>query len=169
MQRLSHPNAHPSDISIDPHGIPFFCESGINRIGRIEPTDLSVIEFSLPEGSRPRRLTIASDDSIYYTDYHRGFLGQLNPKNGKVKEWSSPGGAKSTPYGIAMTSDGMVWYSESGTNPDVVVRFDPRSQKLARWFLPAGNGVRNMVAAPVGEIYMACSGSNTIGAVRIEK
>ena len=34
------------------------------------------------------------------------------------KKWMSPGGAQSNPYGIAITSDGVVWYSESGVKPN---------------------------------------------------
>ena len=62
-----------------------------------------------------------------YTDYARGYLGHFDPSAGKlVKEWMSPGGAESNPYGIAITHDGEVWYSESGVNPNTLVQL--RSQ-----------------------------------------
>ena len=169
LQPLATPKAQPSGIAINSQGVPFFCESGTNRIGRINPQDMTITEFILPEGARPRRLAVASDDSIYYTDYRRGFLGQLNPANAKVREWASPGGPKSAPYSITITPDDMVWYSESGVTPDAVVRFDPRTQKLARWFLPTADGIRNMVSSPKGDIYVTGSASNSVGAVRIEK
>ncbi len=34
-------------------GIPFFCEFGSNKIGRIDPATMSISEFVLPKGARP--------------------------------------------------------------------------------------------------------------------
>jgi virginiamycin B lyase len=60
-----------------------------------------------------------------------------------VKEWLSPGGEKSEPYGISAIND-VVWYSESGTKPNTVVRFDPKSGQFQTWAIPGGgNIVRN--------------------------
>ena len=63
------------------------------------------------------------DPDEYVTwDYARGFLGHFDPRTGKfLEERASPGGAKSKPYGIAVTSDGVVWYSESGVTPNTLV------------------------------------------------
>jgi len=52
------------------------------------------------------------------------------------------GGSDSEPYGIAITNDGEVWYSESGVKPNTLVRFDPKSESFgtmpsrpgAEWF-----------------------------------
>lgn len=52
--------------------------------------------------ARPRRIAIAGDDTIYYTDYARGYLGHVDPKTGKVEEYASPGRSGSKPYAIAM-------------------------------------------------------------------
>jgi len=51
------------------------------------------------------------DDVIYYADYSRGYLGRLDTKTGAIKEWPSPGGPKSQPYGITF-ADGAIWYSD---------------------------------------------------------
>jgi streptogramin lyase len=48
--------------------VPFFCELGTNKMGRIDPTTMAITEYKLPEGARPRRLAIASDNAIYFTD-----------------------------------------------------------------------------------------------------
>src|SRR5207245_1943398 len=84
-------------------------------------------EYTLPDGgARPRRLAFTSDDVIWYSDNVRGYLGRLDPATGQAKEWLSPGGPQSEPYGISVIKD-VVWYSESGTTPNTVVRFDPSS------------------------------------------
>ena len=102
----------------------------------------------------------------YGTDYGRGYLGRLDPRTGGVREWRSPGGPDSKPYGIAITPDGMVWYSESGVQPNTIVRFDPKRKLLASAEIPSGGGVvRNMAATRDGRLFIACSGVNKVGVV----
>ena len=127
---------------------------------------MQIREYALPSGARPRRLAVADDDTVYYSDYARGYLGRLDPATGKVQEWTSPGGPGSKPYGIAITPDGMVWYSESGVQPNTIVRFDPRQQLFSRTNIPSGGGVvRNMAATRDDRLYIACSGVNKVGIV----
>src|SRR6266705_224498 len=76
----------------------------------------------------PRRIAITSDDVLWYGDYSRGYLGSYDPKTGKAREWKSPAGIDSAPYGITAVGD-VVWYSESGASPNTLVRFDPKTEK----------------------------------------
>lgn len=67
---------------------------------------------------------------------------------------------------IAITNDGMVWYSETGLQPNTIVRFDPKTERFASGPVPVGGGViRNMAAAPDGRVFIACSGANQVGVV----
>lgn len=164
------PTAHavPYGIVILPNGHPFFCEFGSNKLGTIDPQSTTIHEYTLPSaGARPRRLALAPDGTIFYTDYARGYLGHFDPAAGRLlKEWPSPGGSESNPYGIAVTSDGVVWYSESGVHPNTLVRFDPKSEAFSNEPIPSGGGVvRNMVATPDGHLYLACSGVNKVAVV----
>ncbi len=62
----------------------------------------------------------------------------------------------------------IIWYSESGTRPNTVVRFDPTTEKFQTWAIPSGGGVvRNMVHTPDGNLWLACSGVNGIAEVEI--
>jgi virginiamycin B lyase len=157
------PNALPYGMVIGADGAPYFCEFGSNKIGRVDPAEMSIRELVLPEGARPRRIALARDGTLYYSDYARGMLGHLDPASGKVEEWRSPGGPGSRPYGIASTSDGVVWYSESGVQPNTLVRFDPATRRFEVMPIPSGGGVvRNLVATPQGQLYLACSGANRV-------
>jgi virginiamycin B lyase len=157
----------PYGIAVNSKGIPFFCEFGTNKMAKIDPQNMAITEFTLPEGVRPRRMAIDAEDRIYFTDYEGGNLGRLDPATGAVKMWPSPEGPKSAPYGIAITPDGAVWYSESGVKPNTMVRFDPKTEQFARASIPSGGGtVRNMVATPDGRVYIACSGVNKVGVVQ---
>jgi len=164
------PTAHavPYGIVVLPNGKILFCEFGTNKLGTIDPKQMTIQEFTLPNSStRPRRLALAPDGTIFYSDYARGYLGHFDPTTGKLlKEWASPGGSGSEPYGIAVTRDAIVWYSESGMKPNTLVRFDPKTESFSSEAIPSGGGVvRNMVATPDGRLYLACSGVNKVAVV----
>jgi virginiamycin B lyase len=161
-------HAVPYGIVVTQSNVPFFCEFGANRLASVDPSTMKIREYTLPSATaRPRRIAPAPDGTIYYTDFARGYLAHFDPASGKLlQEWVSPGGAESEPYGIAITSDGLVWYSESGVKPNTLVRFDPKSERFSAEQIPSGGGVvRNMVATPDGRLYLACSGVNKVAVV----
>lgn len=159
-------NSHPYGIAINSKGLPVFCEFNSNKMASINPQTMEITEYTLPEGARPRRMAIDANDRIYFTDFSEGHLGRLDMATGAVKMWASPGGAKSAPYAIAITPDGMVWYSESGVKPNTIIQFNPRTEQFARANIPSGGGtVRNMAATSDGRVYIACSGVNKVGVV----
>ncbi len=162
--------SNPYGMVINSKGVPYFVEFGANKIASVDPETLEIHEYVLPhEESRPRRVAITPDDVIYYSDYSRGYLGRFDTKTGAMTEWLSPGGPKSQPYGITIVN-GIVWYSESNTKPNTIVRFDPKTEKFQTWAIPSGGGVvRNMVHSPDGRtLWIACSGMNRIGEVQIK-
>ena len=162
------PHANPYGLVISSKGDPFFDEFGANKIGRIDPQTLAIREYLLPEGARPRRIAITGDDVIWYSDYARGYLGRLDPVTGKVTEWPSPGGPRSQPYAITALK-GVIWYVESGTSPNALVRFDPATQRFQTFAIPSGGGVvRNMMPTADGQaLALACSGVNKVALARI--
>jgi virginiamycin B lyase len=140
---LPTPNGRPHDPARSADGALWYTAQRANKLGRLDP---------------------ATGD----TDYARGYLGRLDPKTGKVEEWPSPGGPRSRPYGIAVAPDGVVWYSESGVEPNTIVRFDPKTRDFAREDIPSGGGiVRNLVATPDFKLYLACSGVNKVAIVEL--
>jgi virginiamycin B lyase len=170
LKEVPTESALPYGIQINSKGVPVFCELGTNKMASIDPATMKITEYPLPEFVRPRRLAIAADDTVYFTDFKSGHLGRLNTATGAVKMYESPGGPESNPYGIAITPDGMVWYSESGVKPNTIVRFDPKTETFARANIPSGGGVvRNMAATPDGRVYIACSGVDKVGVVEPAK
>jgi virginiamycin B lyase len=166
LKEVPTENALPYGIQINSKGIPIFCELGTNKMSSIDPSTMKITEYPLPEPVRPRRLAIARDDTVYFTDFKSGHLGHLNITTGAVKLYDSPSGPESNPYGITITPDGMVWYSESGVKPNTIVRFDPKTESFARAGIPSGGGViRNMVSTSDGRVYIACSGVDKVGVV----
>ena len=79
----------------------------------------------------------------------------------------SPSGAESQPYGIRSVN-GVIWYSESNTRPNTLVRFDPKTTKFQTWAIPSGGGVvRNMMPTRDGNLVMACSGVGKVALVEL--
>jgi virginiamycin B lyase len=131
---------------------------------------MAIKEFTLPNSdTRPRRVAITGGDVLWYADYSRGYLGRFDTKTGAVKEWPSPGGPQSQPYGIVGLKD-VIWYSESAVSPNTLVRFDPKTEKFQTWAIPSGGGVvRNMMANTDGNgLVLACSGRNRVALVQIQ-
>ena len=162
--------ANPYGLVMSSKAVPFACDFGTNKIIRIDPETLAIQEFPLPNAdSRPRRIAISPDDIIWYADYSRGYLGRLDTTTGKVSEWPSPSGPTSQPYGITYL-DGAIWYVESAIKPNVLVRFDMKSEKFQSWLIPGGGGVvRNIKSTDEGNIVMAESGVNKIALVQVTR
>jgi virginiamycin B lyase len=157
---------------VDSKGRPWFNEFGSDKIATIDPATLKIREYKLPNGrSRGRRMAITSDDRVWYVDYTRGFLGRLDPANGQFKEWALPGGPTALPY--AMTSDDQdrVWMVETGSQPNRLVGFDPKTEKfLGVTPIPSGGGtVRHMMFDERGGQIWFGTDNNTIGRAEVSK
>jgi virginiamycin B lyase len=164
-------NSRPYGVRIDSKGVPYFDLFNSNKIASADPKTLIIREYPLPDPkARPRRIAVGRDDTVWYGDYARGYLGHLDPKTGKVEEFQSPGGADSKPYAIDVTADGAVWYVETGDETkNMLVRFNPETKKFQTWPIPGGGGtVRNMEIDKQGNLWLAESGVGRISRVTIK-
>ena len=163
-------NSRPYGVRLDSKGVPYFDLFNSNKIASADPKTLIIREYPLPDPkARPRRIAVGKDDTVWYGDYARGFLGHLDPKSGKVEEFQSPGGPESKPYAIDVTADGAVWYVETGDETkNMLVRFNPETKKFQTWAIPGGGGtVRNMEIDKHGNLWLAESGVGRISRVTI--
>src|SRR5438046_2107256 len=140
--------ARPYGLVAAPDGMIWMALFGTNQIGRIDPADGALKIFPLPaSGARPRRLIVDATGIVWYSDYARGKLGRLDPATGQVRDYPCPGGDASQTYGIAVGTDGRIWYDESGT--DEIVAFDPATERALTVKIPTpGSVVRNMAVEP---------------------
>ena len=168
LVQLPTPRSRPYGIMINAKGVPVFCEFGTNKIATLDPETLQIKEYTLPDpASRPRRIALVGDE-VYYSDFARGYLGRLNLVTGAHKEWPSPSGPKSEPYGIVYAK-GAIWYNESFAKPNTIVRFDPKTEKFQSWAIPGGGDiVRKMDVTPDGNPVMANSLVNQVGLVEVK-
>jgi len=162
------PRSRPYGILVGANGVPVYCEFGTNKIATVDPKTMTIKEYTLPNpASRPRRIALVGDE-VYYSDFSRGFLGRLNLVTGAHKEWPSPSGPQSQPYGIVFAK-GAIWYNESFAKPNTIVRFDPVTEKFQSWAIPGGGDiVRKMDVTPDGNPVTANSLVNQVGMVEVK-
>lgn len=164
--RLQTPKAQPYSLKIDSKGNVWISCNGAPCLIKIDPNTFEISEFSLPlPGTTVRRIDIGPDDRVWYVNSGRGRLGVYDPATGVAKEWDSPSGRTSHPYGIVVV-DGIVWYNESNVRPDMLVRFDPKTEKFQSWPIPSGGIyagiVRHMRATKEGNLLIHQSSTNRI-------
>jgi virginiamycin B lyase len=142
---VATPRAKPYGMWPAPDGTLWIALFGTNKIAQLNPeSPATLVEVTLPAGgARPRRIAVDLTGNVYYTDHDRGFLGRWDPATKQHKEWASPGGARSNPYGIAVGPDQRIYYNESGA--DAIVAFSPTTEKLDVIPIPTkGSVVRNI-------------------------
>jgi virginiamycin B lyase len=166
--------ARPYGIRRDSNGMMWIAYRGAYKIARINPETREITEFETPnygkhpgKGYNVRRLAIDEQDNVWYVDSALGEIGRYNQATGEFKQWKSPSGVDSHPYGIEVI-DGIVWYNESDVRPDTLVRFDPETEEFQSWPFPSGIGIiRNMSKTPDGNLVVHQSSTNTVGLVLI--
>jgi virginiamycin B lyase len=158
------PNARPYGIVVGGDGALWFCEFGTYKLGRIDIKTGAITEYEIPsKGARPRRLA-ALGMVIYFTDFRGGFLGRFDTQTKAFRDWPSPSGPGSQPYGIETDLRGDIWYCEFKGNQ--LVRFSPATEKFEVFPMPSPNSeVRNMVRDSAGHLWLALSGANKVAVV----
>ncbi len=158
-------SSRPYGIEIDSRGRPWVVLFNTNLIGTVDPTTMKLTTFTLPEGARPRRLVITSDDQVWYADYARGYLGRLDSKTGQVQEWQNPGGSQSRPYGMAIDRSERIWFVETGLHPNRFVGFDPATKEFfsVTEISSGGGSVRHMYYDKRTNVVWFGTDTNTIG------
>lgn len=168
--RVTTERARPYGIALDSKGRPWVNLFGTNKLATVDPATFELREIELPRpGARSRRIGITSDDRVWYVDYAEGMLGAFDPATGKFQEWTLPGGAGSRPYAMAVDDRDRVWVVETGSQPNRLVGFEPRTQEFFSITpVPSGGGtVRHMIFhAPTRSIWFGTD-TNTISRARI--
>ena len=99
--------------------------------------------FDVPQGDHPHDVAPAPDGTVWYTGQHKGVLGSLDPKTGKVER--IPLGDGSSPHGVIVGPDGAAWVTDSGLN--AIVRVDPATREVTTWKLPKDRANANLNTA----------------------
>jgi virginiamycin B lyase len=168
MADLPNVIADPAGLAFNSKGVLFFAERGTARLGSINPLTMQVTEYVMPEPeSGATSVTVTPDNAVWYTDNLRGYLGRFDPQTGKFSEWSSPSGARSRPDGILRVGNAL-WYAESGATPNMLVRFDLKTEKFQTWPVKDGGGIKHLQADRDGSLWLTRPMTNGIAHVVIK-
>jgi virginiamycin B lyase len=105
-------------------------------------------QFAPPTpGSSPNYVAVDNAGTVWFTEVGAGQIARLNPQTGAITEFP----ATSFPQGIAVATDGQVWFAQRVT-PQAVLRFNPATNVLTP-FSVTNAGPQSIVAAPDGSMW----------------
>ena len=160
------PRARPYGIRMDSNDRPWIALFGTNKLATVDPESFAIEEIELPRAETlPRRLAVASDNTVWYVDYKNVYLGQYNPGTTEIKEWRMPGKKQSRPYGMIVDDLDRLWFIETGLNPNRLIGFDTRRKIFfSQTVIPSGgDSIRHMYYHSATKEIWFGTDANTIG------
>ena len=109
----------------------------------IPPSELEIVAYPVPAGSRPHDVAPAADGGVWYTAQGSGELGWLDPITGETSHIGL--GAGSRPHGVIVDDAGTPWITDGGLN--AVVAVDPATDEVTVHPLPADRPDANLNTA----------------------
>ena len=101
-------------------------------------TKVIITEYDLPRPeAQPHDVSPDASGTIWYQDFHDGYVGKLNTATGEVKEWNDPvkkPGFPSAFQCVEWDADGNFWVGRHDWNG--VAKFDRKTEKFTNYDLP---------------------------------
>ena len=135
--------ATPSTVSPPTSALPTTTIQTDAVAGPIPASDLELVAYPVPPGSRPHDVAPAVDGGVWYTAQGSGRLGWLDPETGDIRD--IPLGPGSRPHGVVVGPDGAPWVTDGGLN--AIVRVDPLTDEVVVFPLPADRPDANLNTA----------------------
>jgi virginiamycin B lyase len=115
-------------------------------------------------GALAMRVAADARGRIWFTDFGRGRVFRFEPATQSL-HWVESLEQRSEPYGIAVGSDGLVWWGEKGTNRIVVL--DPvRDERVRVRIQSEGGVIRNIAIDEArGRVWLPMSDRAVLGLI----
>jgi streptogramin lyase len=158
----------PYGIDVNPvDGSIWYAKLYANKIGRIDPETLEIIEFDT-QAIGPRRPRFGPDGILWIPGFDSGELVSFNPVTEKFTSYPLPTlapGEYETPYALNVhPQTGLVWITSNMS--DRIFSFDPGSESFTSYPLPTRvSFLRDMVFTKDGKV---CSSNSNLPAYAIE-
>lgn len=122
----------------------FIASLGLALLLGLAPARAADVQYyDVGAGDHPHDVAPAPDGTVWYTAQHKGALGRLNPKTGKITR--VPLGQGSRPHGVIVGPNGDAWVTDGGLN--AMVRVDGKTEKVEVFPLPDDASNANMNTA----------------------
>ena len=99
--------------------------------------------YDVGPGDHPHDVAPAADGTVWYTGQHKGVLGRLDPKTGKLTR--IPLGEGSRPHGVIVGPKGDAWVTDGGLN--AIVRVNAATEEVTVFPLPKAGTNANLNTA----------------------
>ena len=109
----------------------------------LDPGELTIEAFPVPEGSRPHDVAPATDGGVWYTAQGSGELGWLDPATSETIH--IPLGDGSRPHGVIVDEEGTPWITDGGL--DALLSVDPSTEEVTVYPLPGERSDANLNTA----------------------
>lgn len=158
-------SGHPYGIAIDRQGLVWFCRMSADALGRLDPATGEILSLDTGPGSKPRRMAIAPDGSLWVTLYGNGKLLKVDPQARRViKSYPMPAGTRAGPYAVTVDAAGRVWANEISS--DTVALLDPKTETFRVLPLPSKNvGIRKAIIDTSGRYWYLGSHHGRLGMI----
>jgi len=158
-------------ITRGPDGLIWFVDGGANnRFWSFDPVSRSFSAYPaprLPKGaiSGNTMRVDANNQTVWETAIASNTIAKLDIASKKVTYFTVPEGARraqnATPYGMAISRDGKVWFAENSF--DLIGRVDPETGKIDEFKIPVKSAVpRRMGADTDGNIWVGLHGAGKL-------
>lgn len=158
----------PYGIDVNPiDGSIWYAKLYANKLGRIDPETLEIVEFDTP-AIGPRRPRFAPNGILWIPGFDSGELVSFDPSTEKFTAYPLPTlapGEYETPYALNVhPQTGLVWITSNMS--DRIFSFDPTTERFTSYPLPTRvSFLRDMVFTEDGKV---CSSNSNLPAYAIE-
>ena len=123
------PMSGPHGLVADINGNIWFTANFAGYIGKLDPGTGKFTEYKLPssEARDPHTPLIDQNGILWFTVQSANMVGRLDPATGQIKLVTSPT-PRSNPYGMVITSKGVPYFCEFGTNK--LASIDPETLSI---------------------------------------
>jgi len=102
-------------------------------------THVIITEYDLPRRTiEPHDVVMDPDGMVWYSNFGEQAVGRMDPKTGKVTEFSIPvqkPGSPTGELGLELDHDGNLWFGMSFQG--AIAKFDRKTEKFQVWNAPA--------------------------------
>lgn len=166
------PYAHPHSVEVDKEGnlwiladvspedpprIPMYKNSGNRDIIKFDPQ--TETWTPIPTQYDTHTLRLDRQGRVWLSG-NEDVLCMYDPRTEEERHWDLP--TKGFVYGIDVSPDGRVWYTQPWANR--IGLFDPQTEKIKDWEVPApGFGPRRARTDSQGNLWLPLGGSGHLG------
>jgi len=160
--------AAPNDLAIDSSGNIWFTELNTNAIGKLDPRNSSIQQYSLSSAGDkqaldPYGITIDPRGNIWFTEASVSRLGRLDPASGAIRYYPVTG-INTALMEVASDAHGTIW--ATAFTSGLLVSLNPATGVVTRYYAPSANnntgGLYGITISPTGEVWVAISAIGVI-------